>query len=185
MYTSVYFHKTVRIAELMLVKAAENLGRAEIDTARKQNDSGFLAVLQEHDDSSRRIATSLKYRRLYKSAFVWKMSELDGKRQELLGRLCSYREKVAVEESIRERAGVPSDSVVIDVPGEEILTTEPRMSSVNIGILEKGKVRPLSRVSPLASALQLRKVQDWGLRVACPPEFKQAVGKAAAKVLGG
>ena len=185
MYTSVYFHKTVRIAELMLAKAAENLGRAEIDAARKQNDSGFLAVLLGHDDSSRRIVTSLKYRRLYKSAFMWKMSELEGKKQELIEKLCSYKEKITIEERICERAGIPSDSVVIDVPGEEILTTEPRMSSVNIGILEKGRVRPLSRVSPLASVLQLRKVQDWGLRVACPPEFRTAVGKAAEKVLGG
>ena len=184
MYTSVYLHKTVRIAELMLAKAAENLNRADIDAARKQNDSGFLAVLRDHDASSRRIVTSLKYRRLYKSAFLWKMSELDERQLALLAKLCSYREKVKVEESICERAGIPADSVVIDVPGEEIVTSEPRMSSVNIGILEEKKVRPLSRVSPLASALQLRKVQDWGLRVACPPEFKDKVRKAAERVLG-
>jgi HD superfamily phosphohydrolase len=183
MFTSVYFHKTVRIAELMLAKAAEKMGKKEIDAARKQNDSGFLAALRDQGELSRKLLTSLKYRRLYKTALVWKLSEMDEGQMELLKRLCSYGEKVAMEESIRRRAGLPPGSVVIDVPGEEIITSEPRLSSVNIGILEGNRVKPLSRVSPLASALQLRKVQDWALLVACPPTLRAEVKKAAVRVL--
>jgi len=183
MYTSVYFHKTVRIAELMLAKAAEKMGRREMDSARKQNDSGFLSALKEHDELSEKLLTSLKYRRLYKTALVWKLSEMDEGQIALLKKLCSYREKTAIEESIRRRAGSPPGSVVVDVPGEEILNSEPRISSVNIGVLDNNKVRPLSRVSPLASAVQLRKVQDWVLLVACPPQYRADVKKAAEKVL--
>lgn len=183
MYTTVYFHKTVRIAELMLAKAAENLSKDEISSARKQNDSGFLSVLKQHDERSRAMVTSLKYRRLYKTAILWKISELDDAKEELIGRLCNYGEKVAMEERICRRAGVPSGSVIIDVPGEEILTTEPRMTSVNIGILEKSRIRRLSKVSPLASSLQIRKVQDWTLMVACPQTLKEKVARAAERVL--
>lgn len=183
MYTTVYFHKTVRIAELMLAKAAENLSREEIAIARKQNDSGFLSILRQHDEKSRAMVTALKYRRLYKTALIWRSSELDESKMELVARLCNYGEKVAVEERICRRAGVPSGSVIIDVPGEEILTTEPRMSSVNIGVLEKSRVRRLSRVSPLASSLQIRKVQDWVLMVACPQKLKDKVARAAKRVL--
>ena len=185
MYTTVYFHKTVRIAELMLAKAAENLNEEEIESARRQNDSGFLAALKEHDEASSRIVTSLKYRRLYKAAIVWKLSELKDEQIELLEDLCDYQEKMSLEARICKRAGVPQGSVVLDVPGEEIITTEPRMGSVNIGILEKNKVRPLSRVSPLASALQFRKVQDWALMVACPIKMREDVNKAAKRVLAG
>lgn len=183
MYTSVYFHKTVRIAELMLAKAAEKMGKKEMDSARKQNDSGFISVLREHDELSGKLLTSLKYRRLYKTALVWKLSSMDEKQIDLLKSLCSYGEKAIVEESIALRAGLPPGTVVIDVPGEEILTSEPRLSSVNIGVLENNKVKPLSRVSSLASTLQLRKVQDWGLLVACPAEHRVKVKKAAEKVL--
>ena len=105
------------------------------------------------------------------------------KQIDLLKVLCSYKEKTAMEESIRRRAGTPPGTVVIDVPGEEMLTSEPRISSVNIGVLEGSKLKPLSRVSPLASSLQLRKVQDWGLLVACPPQHRSEVKKAAEKVL--
>ncbi|MEM2839336.1 MAG: HD domain-containing protein [Thermoplasmata archaeon] len=183
MYTTVYFHKTVRIAELMLAKAAENLSKEEISLARKQNDSGFLSVLRGHDEKSRAMVTALKYRRLYKTALLWKLSEMDDVGDELIARLCNYGEKVSMEDRICRRAGVPHGSVIIDVPGEEILTTEPRMGSVNIGVLEKNRVRRLSRVSPLASSLQLRKVQDWALMVACPQKLKEKVAKAADRVL--
>jgi HD superfamily phosphohydrolase len=132
---------------------------------------------------SRAMVTALKYRRLYKTALIWRSSELDESKMELVSRLCNYGEKVAVEERICRRAGVPSGSVIIDVPGEEILTTEPRMSSVNIGVLEKSRVRRLSRVSPLASSLQIRKVQDWVLMVACPQKLRDKVARAAKRVL--
>ena len=92
MYTTVYFHKTVRIAELMLAKAAENLSKDEMSLARKQNDSGFLSVLKQHDERSRAMVTALKYRRLYKTAMLWKLSELDDSKEELIGRLCNYGE---------------------------------------------------------------------------------------------
>jgi len=183
MFTTVYFHKTVRIAELMLTKAAENLKKEEMDVARKQNDSGFLAMLESRGDMSRKISASLRYRRLYKAALIWKLAELDDRTIEFLEQFCDYKEKISIEERICKRADVPKGSVILDVPGEEILTTEPRMSSVNIGILENNKVKPLSRVSPLASALQLRKIQDWGLMVACPSQMRLMVKRAAERIL--
>ena len=88
-----------------------------------------------------------------------------------------------MEDWICRRAGAPIGSVIIDVPGEEILTTEPRMSSVNLGVLEERRIRRLSKMSPLASSLQLRKVQDWALMVACPQKLKEKVAKAAERVL--
>jgi len=183
MYTSVYFHRTVRIAELMLAKAAERLDRAEVDIARKQNDFSFLSTIQQHDDFSRKMVASLKYRNLYKAALVWNLSEVEQKDRALITELRDYSQKMAIEESICKRAGVPSGSVIIDVPSEEITTTEPRMGSVNIGILDEGRVKYISRISPLANSLQLRKVQDWALMVACPKNMRDDVRRAAERVL--
>jgi len=183
MYTSVYFHRTVRIAELMLAKAAERLDRAEVDIARKQNDFSFLSTIQQHDDFSRKMVASLKYRNLYKAALVWNLSEVEQKDRALITELRDYSQKMAIEESICMRAGVPSGSVIIDVPSEEITTTEPRMGSVNIGILDEGRVKYISRISPLANSLQLRKVQDWALMVACPKNMRDDIRRAAERVL--
>lgn len=183
MYTSVYFHRTVRIAELMLAKAAERLDRAEVDVARKQNDFSFLSTIQQHDDFSRKMVTSLKYRNLYKAALVWDLSEVERRERNLITELRDYKQKMTIEESICKRAGVPSGSVIIDVPSEEIATTEPRMSSVKIGILDEGRVRFISRISPLANSLQLRKVQGWALMVACPKKMGEDVRRAAERVL--
>lgn len=183
MYTSVYFHRTVRIAELMLAKAAERLDRAEVDVARKQNDFGFLSTIQRRDDFTSRMVTDLKYRNLYKAALVWNNSDLEQRDMELMTGLRDYRQKMRIEESICRRAGVPSGSVIIDVPSEEIATTEPRMGSVNIGILCDNRVRLISRISPLANSLQLRKVQDWALMVACPNKIREEVRRASERVL--
>jgi len=183
MYTSVYFHRTVRIAELMLAKAAERLQMEEIDIARKHSDFGFMSTIGARSEFAHGIVTSLKYRRLYKAALVWRLSDIGENQEEMMSRLEDYGEKMSIEESICRRAGAPSGSVIIDVPGEEISMTEPRMSSVNIGILDDGKIRSLARISPLAGSLQLRKVQDWGLLVACPPEMREDVKRAADRIL--
>ena len=49
---------------------------------------------------------------------------------------------------------------------------------------EDGKVRPLTRTSPIAKALQSRDSFSWSMLVACPEDKKEAVARATSKVLG-
>ena len=50
---------------------------------------------------------------------------------------------------------------------------------------QDGSAQRLSRLSPLARALQLRAVSDWVVMVACDPAARGRVAKAAPGILFG
>jgi len=62
MYSSVYFHKTVRIAELMLSKAIELIDNAEPFEFFKMTDAELINELKIMGPYQHEIATRLKYR---------------------------------------------------------------------------------------------------------------------------
>jgi hypothetical protein len=41
----------------------------------------------------------------------------------------------------------------------------------------------LPRISSIAASLQIRKVHEWAIMVACPAKVKDKVAKAAPKIL--
>lgn len=185
MYTSVYFHKTVRIAELMLTKAVERLSAEEIASVHRETDGGLLALLRAKEGFFAEIVAMLKYRRLYKKAFVLNTNELTPAQAEALAELSDYWTRRKAEEALAKRARVPDGYLIIDVPEREILLSEPRIGKTGVKILDDGKVRSLPKLSPLAASLQLRAVHDWGVLVSCAPQYRTAVAKAAPKVLFG
>ena len=97
--------------------------------------------------------------------------------------LVNYERRKAKEREIADRAGVSVDDVVLDVPEKALLLSEPRIGKTDVGILDGGRVRPLSRYSPLAKAIQSRGVHDWAVMVSAPAECRESVRKVAVKVL--
>ncbi len=184
MYTSVYFHKTVRIAETMLSRAVERVPDS-IETVRFMNDSELMAWLLSKEGLQRETALRLKYRRLYKRVVTKERGELDRQDAERLAELADPVTRHQAEEAICRRAGVPSGKVIIDVPAPELLLTEPRLSQVDIRVLEEGKVLPFRKVSSLAKALQIRETVQWALTVACDPAYVDKVTGPAQKVILG
>jgi hypothetical protein len=75
--------------------------------------------------------------------------------------------------------------VVLDMPERELLISEPRIGKTEVPILHEGRVRPLSRYSPLAKALQSRSVFDWAVMVSAPEKHRAEVAKASAKAILG
>ncbi len=69
MYSAVYFHKTVRIAELMMARAVERSDGAILDVQRMV-DSELMTWLTERGGLPREMALRLKYRKLYKRAYL-------------------------------------------------------------------------------------------------------------------
>src|SRR5437879_7932479 len=65
MYSSVYFHKTVRIAEQMLARAVER-SEAPIADIQKMVDHELLNWLVRQGPFQEETALRLKYRKLYK-----------------------------------------------------------------------------------------------------------------------
>ena len=175
MYSSVYLHKTVRIAELMLIRA---VGRAEPFDFSQMVDGELMEYLKQSGKFQRDIALRLKYRKLFKRAYVKALSELGSEEKE---RLAEIKAK-EVEDEIAERAGLDAGYVIVDAPGRDILLSEPRLKKMDVKILDN-EIKPLSEYTPLANALQMRGVTDWGIMVCCPEEAKEKVSKIAEKVL--
>ncbi|MEE9151151.1 MAG: HD domain-containing protein [Thermoplasmata archaeon] len=182
MYTSVYFHKTVRIAELMLARAVELLNEP-LDDIHEMIDSELMARLKEKGGLQRDIASMLKYRRLFKRVFTLTKGKTSYEEMEVIKNLREPRNRKRAEMDICRRAGIPEGYVIIDVPEKELQITEPRIKATNVKILDKNKLSPLSRFSPLARALELREIYDWDIMVSAASKHLNKVEKVAKKVL--
>ncbi len=183
MYTSVYFHKTVRIAEMMMCKAVEAAPQEILEDLFLDTDCSLSSKLAAAGGASSRLMTMLRYRRLYKKAYTLPIMAMTDEQSQALISLVNYERRKAKEREIADRAGVSVDDVVLDVPEKALLLSEPRIGKTDVGILDGGRVRPLSRYSPLAKAIQSRGVHDWAVMVSAPAECRESVRKVAVKVL--
>ena len=185
MYTSVYFHKTVRIAETMLCKAVEMADKQLLRQIHMETDGSLTEKLIAQGGYPGKIMTQIKYRELYKRCFSLSMADMSEEQMDRLMELTDYRKRKEKEEEIAVRAGVHLSEVVLDMPERELLISEPRIGKTEVPILHEGRVRPLSRYSPLAKALQSRSVFDWAVMVSAPEKHRAEVAKASAKAILG
>jgi len=182
MYSSVYFHKTVRIAEQMVARAVERSGAA-IAEVQKMVDHELLSWLTQQGGLQREVALRLKYRKLYKRVLAVPPDELTDEAKRTLVSFKDPGVRRRAEDRIAARGGLKPGLVIIDVPLPELLISEPRIAKTDVPILDEGEVVPFAKVSPLGRALQTRQVVDWAVMVACPPAAVGAVRKAARSTL--
>jgi len=185
MYSSVYFHRTARIAETMLERAVTEFSREELVPVSKMTDGELLCAMRAHGGLAAEIAERLKYRRLYKRALQLNFDELDASDLPKLERLTRFKERHDGERELEAAASLPPGSVLIDVPPKALLAPGGKTSLGNLKILDNGKLRPVTELSPLARSLQGRRMFDWALLVSCPAPHIERVGKMARRVLLG
>ena len=178
MYSSVYFHKTVRIAEQMIARAVER-SEAPMGSIQRMVDHELFAWLVTQGPFQREIAGRLKYRKLYKRALSYGRDDLSDEAREVLAAFGDPAERQRAEDRIARRTGLEPGQVIIDVPLPELLLSEPRIAKTEVPVLDDGDVRPFSKVSPLGRALHARQVVDWVVMVACPSDRVDAVRKVA------
>lgn len=183
MYTSVYFHKTARIAEMMLCKAVEMAPPSVLDDIHMATDCELDSKLTEAGGDAARLMTLLRFRKLYKKAVMLPVSGLDEHQIEHLIELSDYNRRKAAEREIADRAGLKESEVLVDIPDRALLLGEPRIGKTDVAILDGDRVRPLSRYSPLAKAIQSRGVHDWAVMVSTPAKNREEVEKATLKTL--
>lgn len=183
MYTSVYFHKTVRIAEMMLCKAVELAGPEIMEKIHQETDCTLSQELLKMGERPAELVTMMNYRFLYKKAFSIRTAELEDNMIESLLPLTDYQKRKMKEEEIADRAGLDISEVILDVPSKELMLSEPRIGKTEVPILDGDRIRPLSKYSPLARALQYRPVHDWAVMVSCPKRHVEKVSRVAPKVL--
>lgn len=189
MYTSVYFHHTVRIAELMLANAVgfaiEKGGPINKDNFYRLTDSELMERLHSIEGYPRETVTRLRYRMLYKTAYVEERRELTrAEKNRLLKKFGKWREVLRLQNEIAERAGLLPGQVILDVPIVDVLISEPRLEKVEVPALAEGKLVSMSKLSPIAEALKKRQAPRYLLRVVTDSDNLTKVKQAATKVLG-
>jgi HD superfamily phosphohydrolase len=183
MFSTVYYHKTVRIAELMLAKAVEMLDSADIERVFKMTDSSLLSHLVAQGGYSREVATRIKYRRLFKKAYAIAAQDVEEHQWDAVEGLGDFKVRRRLEAEIAAKAGIDPGQVVIDIPSHELPVSEPRMSLMDIRIVDGGKVRLLPRLSSITQSLVSRRVYDWAVMVACPADCTDRVARASQKLI--
>ena len=183
MYSSVYFHKTVRIAELMLSKAIELIPDAEPFTFFKLTDTELINELKKIGSFQHKIATCLKYRRLFKQAYAASLAQSDKQRIDIAKRLEEPEARRAKEKEIEEKLNIPAGHIIIDVPDRELHQAEPRIHQTNIMIVDDGKMKTLDEFTPVANAIRSRDIPDWMIMIITEDEFRDVVSEHAEDLL--
>ncbi len=190
MYRAVYFHRTCRAADTMLLKATTvavedgelDLGfirKVDIDTGSMEDllnwdDVGLLVTLSETGDVPAELVSMLRDRELYKCVSAVTLEDEP-----------SVEDLFAVAEEISETVAGDDRSVLLDC--SRIIPYEP--GSEGILIRTSKGLRPLSEVSEVVSALKEK--ARWGevkVRVYASPKVAsgldcEEVGRLAREAL--
>lgn len=183
MYSSVYFHKTVRIAELMLSKAIELVENADPFELFKLTDGEMINELKQMGDLQREIATRLKYRKLYKKAYSTGITDLDESQIKFVKQLDSADFRRQKEIEFEQKLGIPSGKIIIDVPQTELHLSEPRIDQTNIQIVDGSNVHKFDEYTPVGGAVRSRAIPDWLVMIITDERYREIVSKNAEKIL--
>jgi uncharacterized protein len=195
MFKAVYFHRTARAAELMLVRsmtlADDALGLtdiADIDSYLELTDEVVLDKLATLKPASRalrearRLAIDFRNRNLVKCAFERLLQRKD---PEVGGLFANEGVRTRTRSEIARRANVNPESIYLDVPTTpSVPETYSREAFTSVRLLKSQGRRPVLRTVPLDELPLVGSIAGYMdvLRVYTTPEDRQAVEKAASQV---
>jgi HD superfamily phosphohydrolase len=183
MYSSVYFHKTVRIAELMLLKALEEIPDAEPFEFFRMTDAEIMTQLRTMGPYQQEIVTRLKYRDLFKQAYTASFQDLDTADRKILTKLEDAAKRREKEREIEETLGIPRGHIILDIPQPELLRAEPRINRTDIRILDGRSLKSLDDFTPVAKAIRSRIAPDWVMMIITDERYRKLVAKRAPRLI--
>jgi len=177
MYSTVYYHKTVRAAEMMAQAAVERQPGFP-NVAREQfrwTDGELLARLRDRTGVSGDLAEGLLARRLYKRAFGWR--EVGGSARAAWRRMLHRpEERRAAEDAIAAAVRSTPGSALIDLAG-----LEPHRGAGDgwgtVRVFLDGRPRfPFRAPGPWRS-LAARPPADWAVSVYVLPRVRESAAR--------
>ena len=156
MYSSVYYHKTVRAAEVMAQGAVERISGypAAAEPLLRGNDGGLMATLEREPGVPARLARALLERRLYKRAFGWAAPSAAGRRR-FRALITDPAARRSAEDGLAEKLGAPAGSVLLDLAGLEGRTS-PESDWAEITIVDGDRLSHPFRAPSVWQALAMR-----------------------------
>ncbi len=184
MYTSVYFHETVKIAERMLVKAVDECD-ADKSLIFLWNDSDLMQCLLSSGGRPAETAKRILTRDLYKKAAIVYAEEMTDDLASVLMQYSGPEGRDRLEKEVADAAGVDVYEVAAEVAPLSNIQSLAKIGKTDVAILDsEGRVKTLTRISPIAKALQSRDTNGWSVMVSCPEKHREKVRKAACRILG-
>ena len=177
MYSTVYFHKTVRSAEIMAQAAVERQPGYPVAAAPQfgWTDGELLVRLADRGGFGAGLVRSILARRLYKRAFGW--PEIDDgtrRRWQRLARRPTERRKL--EDEVAGRLRAPPGSVLFDLAGVEV-RGDPVDDWADVGISSGRRVAYPFRGAGPWQALVERPPTDWSVSVYVAPRYRRAAAR--------
>jgi len=195
MFLNVYYHKTVRSVEVMLVKlmsAADSvLGLTSFSTPEeflKLDDMSLISRIRKIDPSESddakdafTIVKMLDSRILYKSVFEKVLHTEDRFVSKILTK---RRVRESIQDEIAALAGVPSEEVIVDVPTLPSVPYNPhQLNPMEIKIFEIVDGKKVSHnLSEYSNIAEMMKVYLDVIRVYTFDHNRRKVGQAAREV---
>jgi HD superfamily phosphohydrolase len=183
MYSSVYFHKTVRIPELMLSKALEEIPDAEPFEFFRMTDAEIMTSLKTMGRFQQEIITRLKYRDLFKQAYAVSLQDLDKQGINVVKRLEDVSIRRQKEHELEDVFHIPKGHIIIDIPCSELLRAEPRINKTDIQVIDRKEIKTLDDFTPIAKAIRLRIAPDWAIMLITDEKYRKIVAKKAEGIL--
>ncbi len=183
MYSSVYFHKTVRIPELMLSKALEEIPDAEPFEFFRMTDAEIMTSLKNMGRFQQEIVTRLKYRDLFKQAYAVSPQDLDKQRTTVVKRLEDVSVRREFERNFEDIFHIPKGHIIIDIPHPELLRAEPRIHKTDIQVIDGKQIKTLDDFTPIAKAIRSRIAPDWTINIITDEKYRKIIAKKAEAII--
>ena len=184
MYTTVYFHETVRIAQRMLVKAVEDSG-IDLSDVYLRGDQELMGMVKASGGRPSQTVRRLESRMLDKKAFAVYSEDMTDEKAEVLMEYAGRGGAARLESEVADAAGLDVADVCAEVTSKSNLQGRMRIGKTDVAIADdEGRIKSLTRFSPIARSLQARDPYGWAVLVSAPESSRDAVRRAASKVLG-
>ncbi|MBR4202141.1 MAG: HD domain-containing protein, partial [Candidatus Methanomethylophilaceae archaeon] len=178
-----YFHETTRIAQKMLTKAVSECGQ-DLSDIYLWTDSDLIQKVVDSGGKSSNCIRRILNRDINKKAFAVYSSDMT---DDIASKLIEFTIKEGaerLEQEIADQAGVDVFHVGVETTSKSNLQSTMNIGKTDVSIIDdEGKVRSLSRYSPIARSLQARDPYSWAILISAPEPFREQVEKASRKVL--
>lgn len=190
-FKSIYFHRVGRAAQIMLARAME-IANEELGLTRFKTPEEYLAMddytvwtMLKNCKKSARIIGDLERRIMLKCAYERTFYEKDTVVSNIFSRETHRKQ---LQQDIAEKAGVETETVIIDVPTvpsvpyHHTVLLEPMEIPVFYRAQDGSKV--MQRLSEISKVFETLRGFMNILRVYTDEESRDKVSQASAKILG-
>lgn len=163
MFSTVYYHKTVRIAAAMIRKAIkDSVAKKEFDPHMAINMGDYDVMAELAKTSSAQIITDLKKRRLYKEAYS----------APIIDESLTRQQAARIEEEIFAKTGA---EVIIDVP-----TVSYKKATLKVEM--DGKLTNMEKASALVKSLEQSEKRRLKLIAICHERDREKIKRECEKI---